>query len=196
MSPLFCLYSKAQQYSFKRLRQQIQKNLSYKSQHMKYFLLSIISFFLSTMLMAQVTDNQSKPDAGIAGTENIQHVLVALSKAWNLHDAHAFSMAFAEDADFTNVRGMGAHSRAGVEKFHEQPFATWFKESNLKITSNKVRFIKPDVAAVDAWWEMTGAKTPDGKDIPLRKGLLNFIMTMNGDKWLITVMHNMDLPVI
>ena len=71
-------------------------------------------------------------------------------------------MAFSEDADFTNARGMGAHGRVGVEKFHEQPFARWFKESNLKIVVNKIRFIKPDVAAVDAWWEMTGAKTPDG----------------------------------
>ena len=162
---------------------------------MKYFHLSFISLFLSTMLTAQVPDNQLKSEGSITRDENIQNVLVAFIKAWNNHDAHAFSMVFAEDADFTNVRGLNAHSRAEVEKFHEQPFATWFKESNLKIISKTVRFIKPDVAAVDARWEMTGAKTPDGKDIPLRKGLLNFIMTMDGDKWFITVMHNMDLPV-
>lgn len=70
----------------------------------------------------------------------------------------------------------------------------WFKESNLKITANKFHFIKPDVAAVDARWEMTDAKTSDGKEIPLRKGLLNFIMILNSDYCFITVMHNMDLP--
>ncbi len=42
--------------------------------------------------------------------------------------------------------------------------------------------------------EMTGAKGPEGQEIPLRKGLLNFVMTKEGEKWFITVMHNMDLP--
>jgi hypothetical protein len=41
---------------------------------------------------------------------------------------------------------------------------------------------------------MTGAKTQEGQDIPLRKGLLSFVITKDGEKWLITVMHNMNLP--
>ena len=36
---------------------------------------------------------------------------------------------------------------------------------------------------------------PDGKEIPLRLGLLNFVMTEANGAWFITVMHNMDLPV-
>jgi len=42
---------------------------------------------------------------------------------------------------------------------------------------------------------MTGAQAPDGKDIPLRKGLINLVMTRSGEKWLILILHNMDLPV-
>jgi uncharacterized protein (TIGR02246 family) len=127
--------------------------------------------------------------------EEIRKVLASFIEAWNKHDAKAFSMVFAEDADFTNVRGTSAHGRAEVEKFHAPLFATRFKDTNQKMTQIKIRFIKPDVAAVDAWWEMTGAKGADGQDMALRKGLLNFIMTKEGDKWLIKVMHNMDLPV-
>jgi len=103
-------------------------------------------------------------------------------------------MVFAEDADFTNVRGMSAYGRTEIEKLHAPLFATNFKDSNLKITETKIRFITPDVAAVDARWEMTGAKGPDGHEIPLRKGLLNFIMTRSSGQWLIMIMHNMDLP--
>jgi ketosteroid isomerase-like protein len=77
---------------------------------------------------------------------------------------------------------------------HAPRFATNFKNSNQKITETTIRFITPDVAAVDAQWEMTGAKGPDGQEIPLRKGLLNFIMTRSSGQWLITIMHNMDLP--
>ena len=124
----------------------------------------------------------------------IRQVLTGFVEAWNHHDAKVFSMVFAEDADFTNVRGMSAHGRAEVEKFHAPRFATKFKDSNQKIAEIKIRFITPDVAAVDARWEMTGAKGPDGQDIPLRKGLLNFIMTRSSGQWLIMIMHNMDLP--
>jgi uncharacterized protein (TIGR02246 family) len=126
--------------------------------------------------------------------KGIKQVLTGFVEAWNHHDAKAFSVVFAEDADFTNVRGMSAHGRAEVEKFHAPRFATKFKDSNQKIAEIKIRFITPDVAAVDARWEMTGAKGPDGQDIPLRKGLLNFIMTRSSGQWLIMIMHNMDLP--
>jgi uncharacterized protein (TIGR02246 family) len=90
---------------------------------------------------------------------------------------------------------MSAHGRAEIEKFHAPLFATRFKDTNQKIAKSKIRFIKPDVAAVDVWWEMTGAKGPEGQDIPLRKGLLNFVMTKEAGKWLILVMHNRDLPL-
>jgi len=125
----------------------------------------------------------------------IKKLLADQVEAWNKHDAKAFSMVFAEDADFTNVLGAHAHGRTEIEKFHAPIFATIFKDTNLKITETKIRFIKQDAAAVDAWWEMRGARTREGKDIPLRRGLLNFVMTKEGRKWFITVMHNMDLPI-
>lgn len=126
--------------------------------------------------------------------KGIKLVLTGFVEAWNQHDAKAFSMVFSEDADFTNVRGMSAHGRTDVEKVHASIFAKNFKDTHQTVTDTKIRFITPDVAAVDARWEMTGAKGPDGQDIPLKKGLLNFIMTQSSGKWLITVMHNMDLP--
>ncbi len=159
----------------------------------------LVSFFLSlvlaTLAFSQTTNRDAKFTESKNGAE-IEKVLANFTEAWNKHDAKAFSMVFAEDADLTNVVGPSAHGRAEVEKFFAPIFATTFKDTNLKITKTKIRFIKPDVAAVDAWWEMTGAKTREGKDIPLRKGLVNFVMTKEGGKWFITVMHNMDLPVL
>jgi hypothetical protein len=37
--------------------------------------------------------------------KQIKEVLKSSVEAWNQHDAQAFSMVFAEDADFTNVLG-------------------------------------------------------------------------------------------
>ncbi len=124
----------------------------------------------------------------------IRNVVATSVEAWNKHDANAFARVFADEADFKNVRGMSAHGRAAIAKFHAPIFATSFKDSPLNISDSKIRFIKPDVAAVDAWWEMTGAKPRDGQDLPLRKGLLSFVMTTAKSQWFITVMHNTDLP--
>ena len=126
--------------------------------------------------------------------EGIRKLVDDSMDAWNRHDVHAFAATFAEDADFTNVRGVGAHGRAAVEEFHTAPFATVFKSSHLTASQIQVRFLTSDLASVDVRWEMTGALGPDGTPIPLRQGLLNWIVTHKDDRWLILIMHNQDLP--
>ena len=113
--------------------------------------------------------------------------------AWNRHDAHAFAAVFAEDADFTNVLGIGASGRAKIEEFHAPVFATIFKNSHQKHDDIKIRFIRDDIAAVDVHWQMTGATDPQGNPRPDRRGLLNFVMAKDAGRWQIVVMHNLDL---
>ena len=156
--------------------------------------LPLLLILISSYASGQTTENESTSSNREQDEKGIKQVLTGFVEAWNHHDAKAFSMVFAEDADFTNVRGMSAHGRTEVEKVHAPMFATKLKDTHQTITEIKIRFITPDVGAVDARWEMTGAKGPDAQDIPLRKGLLNFIMTRSSGQWLITVMHNMDLP--
>jgi uncharacterized protein (TIGR02246 family) len=116
--------------------------------------------------------------------------------AWNRHDAKAFAAVFAEDADFTNWRGTGASGRSKIEEFHAPTFATIFKNSHQKYTTIKSRFIRPDVAAVDVHWEMTGAMDAQGNPRPDRLGLLNFVVAKNDGQWQILVMHNLDLTAL
>ena len=163
---------------------------------MKRAFLSLALFLalISSSAFGQTVRNESTPLNREQDEKAIKQVLADSVEAWNNHDAKAFSMVFAEDADFTNVVGMSAHGRTEIEKFHAPMFATRFKDTHLTITDTKIRFISSDIAAVDAHWEMTGAKGRDGQDIPLRKGLLNFTMKRSNGQWLIMIMHNMDLP--
>jgi uncharacterized protein (TIGR02246 family) len=130
----------------------------------------------------------------VQDSQNIQALLESMSKAWNIHDAKTYSTAFSEEADFTDVLGMSVFGRKAIEKFHEKSFATGLKNSSLKITGKKIRYITNDILAVDVMWEMTGVQSPDGKDMPLSKGLANLLMTRDGDQWLILIMHNLELP--
>ena len=113
--------------------------------------------------------------------------------AWNHHDAHAFAAVFAEDADFTNVIGMGASGRELIEKFHEPMFSTLFKKSHLESTDIKVRFIRPDIATVDVRGRMAGAVDREGNPWPNRNGLINFVATKQNGDWQILVLYNMEL---
>ncbi|MBL9036171.1 MAG: SgcJ/EcaC family oxidoreductase [Rhodospirillaceae bacterium] len=124
----------------------------------------------------------------------VDRIVRDMVAAWNRHDAAAFAAAFAADAEFTNVFGMVQRGRAAIEAAHVPIFKTMFKDSELAAIETKLRLIRPDVAAVDLRWRMTGARDPMGNPWPEREGLLNWIVTRHGETWLIDVSHNMDLP--
>lgn len=118
----------------------------------------------------------------------------AFQDAWNSHDAAAFASLFADDAEFVNVVGMRAHGKDEIEAFHRPIFETMFSESRLTVTNLLVRFLRPDIAAVDIEWEMTGAKDPKGRPVPHRRGIASAVLAKDDGTWPITVFHNQDLP--
>lgn len=124
----------------------------------------------------------------------MRHVVDSLVAAWNVHDPGRFAAAFHSDADFTNVFGMHAKGAEAIAGFHAPLFETMFRDSKLMATDTEVRFIRPDVAVIDARWEMTGARDPDGNEWPARRGLMNLVVTPEDGGWSVAVMHNMDLP--
>lgn len=157
----------------------------------------IVILFAAIFALARIPAMPHQTNSG--GSEDKDRAAIAqtldrLVDAWNTHDAHAFALTFTDDADFTNVVGEHAQGRANVEAFHAPMFAGIFKDSHQTAKIRSIRFLKPDLAAVDIDWEMTGAKSPDGKPWPYRRGLLNWVMTKQADgSWLIVVMHNTEL---
>ena len=65
----------------------------------------------SICAVGQTARGEANPQV-VPDEEGIRKVLANFIEAWNKHDAKAFSMLFAEDADFTNVAGVSAHGRA------------------------------------------------------------------------------------
>jgi uncharacterized protein (TIGR02246 family) len=124
----------------------------------------------------------------------VESLIDSLVAAWNVHDPGRFAAVFHEDADFTNVFGMHTQGRAAIERFHTPIFETMFRDSRLSAAGTRVRLIRPDVAAVDVRWQMTGARDPHGNPWPQRQGLISLVCTRENGEWAIAVMHNMDLP--
>jgi uncharacterized protein (TIGR02246 family) len=89
---------------------------------------------------------------------------------------------------------MRAHGREAIEAFHAPVFATMFSKSHLTVTQTRVRFLSPEIAAVDVHWSMSGAMEPAGNAWPDRSGLMNLSLSSTPGAWSIVAMHNMDLP--
>ncbi len=157
----------------------------------------IVILFTAIFALGRIPEMPHQNPGGSAEAKEAKAIAQTVDRfrdAWNTHDAHAFALTFTDDADFTNVVGAHAQGRANVEAFHAPVFAGIFKDSHQTGRIRSIRFLKPDLAAVDIDWEMTGAKSPDGKPRPYRRGLLNWVMAKQADgSWLILVMHNTEL---
>jgi hypothetical protein len=55
-----------------------------------------------------------------------------------------------------------------------------------------ISYLGPDLASVDGFWTMTGAKTREGADWPYREGYANFLMAKRGGRWIVIVSHTAD----
>ncbi len=154
-----------------------------------------VTLFIPLLLCVSLVQAQT----GTAADETaIKSLITAFGDAFSAHDPKALGATFAEDADFTNWLGMSAHGRAAIAEFHVPVLTVVYKNAPPKMTGSTIRFIRPDVAAVDVRSEAAGAMTPDGKPDELRKFLVNWIVTKEANgQWLIKVMHNsrlMDIP--
>ncbi len=122
----------------------------------------------------------------------IRQVITDFIDAFNRHDAHAWAMPFAEDGDFTNVTGLYLHGRKDFEARFTELFTTRLKTAHRTATVRHIRFVTPDVAAVDAEWELVGSKASDGSENPARKGLFNFVVTRQNGHWVFTIFQESE----
>jgi len=97
--------------------------------------------------------------------EHVREVIARLMRAWNVHDMHAFTEQFTDDASFVNVNGSWLRNAAQIEESHKVVHATIFKTTKAVITPVQVRFPNPGVAIVHAKWQITGdSRRPEARD--------------------------------
>jgi uncharacterized protein (TIGR02246 family) len=122
----------------------------------------------------------------------VRDVIARFSDGWNRHDAHAMCASVAEDVQWVSWRGEVAESRKEVEDNHAALFADLYKNTHRTDIVKSVRYLGPDLASVDDFWTMTGARTRDGADWPYRAGYANFLMAKRGGRWVVIVSHTAD----
>jgi uncharacterized protein (TIGR02246 family) len=145
-----------------------------------------VLLFLTFSAASSRAQMPSKMDTDSAA---IKQCVAAWEDAWNRHDAHATAMRYVEDGDFSSTTGIPSHGWKDLESHYNEIFTTFLKDAQRTDTVKSIRFLTPEIASVDIDWQMTGARTRDGKDAPNRKGLLTWIVTKHNGQWMITIYH-------
>jgi uncharacterized protein (TIGR02246 family) len=154
----------------------------------------LIVLFAVPLAISLAPDATGKAaDSGTAEDETaIKQVVAGFSDGWNLHDARTMCVSLADDVQWVNWRGEVLHSRKEVEEQHATLFAGLYKNTHRTDTVRSIRYFTPELASVDNYWTMTGAKTRDGADWPYREGYANYVMAKRDGRWVIIVSHTAD----
>ncbi len=148
-----------------------------------------LGVFLLFLSFSAVNSRAQMAPGTDADSAAIKQFVAGFSTDWNSHDAHALAMRYVEDGDFSNTRGVPSHGWKALEEHYNLIFGTFLKDAHRTDTVRSIRFLTPEIASVDIDWQMTGAKSREGAELPTRKGMLTWIVTKHNGKWLITIYH-------
>jgi uncharacterized protein (TIGR02246 family) len=137
---------------------------------------------------AATTDSTDRGADDVA----VNEVIAGFSNGWNEHDARAMCASLADDVRWMSWRGEVYSSRKEVEDVHAKLFADLYKSTHRMDSVKSIRYLGPDLASVDDYWTMTGARTRDGADWPYRAGYANFLMAKRGGRWIVVISHTAD----
>jgi uncharacterized protein (TIGR02246 family) len=122
----------------------------------------------------------------------IKQAVATFSNGWNSHDAKAMCMSLADDVEWVNWRGEAVHTRQEVEDTHAKLFSGLYKNTHRTDMVKSIRYLTPELASVENYWTMTGAKNRDGSDWPYRAGYVNYLMAKRAGRWVVIISHTAD----
>lgn len=86
----------------------------------------------------------------------VQYLASTFAAAWNRHDPKALADLFVEDGDLINPAGRVANGRAEIEALIRDEHSTYFKDSRMNQTVDRVRVLTPDLVIATNRCEVTG----------------------------------------
>ena len=141
---------------------------------------TVLTVGLAVTAMAVPVLGQGSP----ADEAAIRKLMASMVTAWTTGDAKSLAAVYTIDADYGSSTGFTANGRAEIEQAYVGQFAGVYKGTTLKLTITNVRFLTPDVAIVNAAFEVTGVRGPGGQPAPPRKGANMSIMVRTKGEWL------------
>jgi len=147
---------------------------------------------LTTLLLLfvlPVTTSYAQEHDSTGVMKTIDAFAVAL-KSGNARD---FANLFAEDADFTNVVDRHMRGRKNIYEHHIGVFERRPSTRTNNVLSHSIRFLTPDIAAVEIKWDNKHTIGVDGTTLPERDGVWVSVMIKEHGRWVFKVVRNVML---
>lgn len=119
--------------------------------------------------------------------EAIRKLHQSFAEAWTQHDTQAMSMFWAEDGDFIGPDGQYMSGRGRIENYLAEAHTGDFATAKLAIAVKGIRFLKPDVAVVNAEAEISGGRDWFDKAMASQKAIATSVVVMKDGKWFTAV---------
>ena len=115
----------------------------------------------------------------------IRETVKQLETGWNTKSGALFAKPFAEDADYVVINGMYIKGRPAIAAGHQHIFDTIYKQTNISLMVQQMRFLRPDVAVVHIKGHREGPTKEFAAD-----AMLTLVMTKDKDGWTIAAFQN------
>jgi len=161
----------------------------------------VVPMALALLVCAPVPGRSQSNEGGMAGDVKSEKVVREsfdrFVAAWNRHDVEALGNMYAVDGDHIEPDGNHVDGRAAVTMLYKRQHESVFKQTRLMLNIADVWFITEDVALVDGGYAISGIRTPEGTEVPERRGHLTSILLREGGTWAIAASRLMiptELP--
>jgi uncharacterized protein (TIGR02246 family) len=150
--------------------------------------LTIVGLVAALVGFASAHSAVQKPKQIGSGEDEaaVRTLILHWQRSWEHFDASVLQGDYAEDADWLNAFGVRIKGGARIVEFVSKVV----KRPNVQGRQTTwdepvIRFVRPDVAVAYRDYRTVGHKTPDGKEMPQRNTHSTWLLTKDGEKWLI-----------
>lgn len=146
-----------------------------------------------TVLMISVAAavRAEEPAARKDDAAAIRELYTEYDLAWNNGNAAQLAVVWTDDADHVEPDGRAVAGRAAIKTDLEQRLLGDLKGTRSQQTVTGIHFISPDVAVVDASYEVSGALDAEGHSRPALQGRYVDIWVKRRGAWYIAA----DRPI-
>ena len=157
------------------------------------WLAAVLTLMLAMPFATRLVHAAAADEIAASGEDDaVKKVVAGFSNGWNTHNARSMCASLADDVQWVNWRGEVYGTRKQVEDEHAMLFADLYKETHRTDTVKSIRYLSSELASVDDYWTMTGARKRDGSSWPYRAGYATFLMAKRGGRWVVIVSHTAD----
>jgi uncharacterized protein (TIGR02246 family) len=149
-----------------------------------------LMFLLSMITSIATLHAEGKP----ADEKAIRQVVQTMQDAWNAKSGEQFASVFAEGHDYIVWTGMYMPGTPVVAnaRAHQGIFDTQYKNSDMEIRVDKIRFIREDIATA----HFLAAAYEHGTPVPEHPSVIvSILLEKQEGAWKIIAFHNCDIEL-